>query len=263
MRATCRLTGAAKKTVERLLVLAGEACLKFHNEKVINLKSELIQVDEIWSFTYAKQKNVPFTKRKDQTGVGDTWTWTAFDSDSKLLIAWRVGNRDSADAYFFIHDLKQRLANRVQLTSDGHKAYLEAVEDAFGSDIDYAQLIKLYGMPYNPNAIPTMEARYSPPVCTGARKHVICGSPVKELISTSHMERQNLNMRMEMRRFTRLTNAFSKKIENHAHMVAIHTVYHNFCRIHKTLRCTPAMEAGISDRLFTLEDMANLIVDSK
>lgn len=259
MRATCRLTGAAKKTVERMLVIAGQACLKFHDKTVVGVNSKLVQVDEIWSFTYAKEKNVPFTKRKCQEGVGDTWTWTAFDADSKLLIAFRVGSRDASDAYFFIHDLKNRLANRVQLTSDGHKAYLQAVEDAFGADVDYAQLIKLYGMPYHPNAQPTTEARYSPPVCTGAIKRTITGSPEKSLISTSFIERQNLNMRMEMRRFTRLTNAFSKKVENHAHMIAIHTVYHNFCRIHKTLRVTPAMEAGLADHVWTIAEMAALI----
>ena len=206
------------------------------------------QVDEIWSFTYAKQKNVKTAKAAPE-GAGDTWTWTAIEADTKLILSWLVGGRDSEYAMAFMDDLRGRLANRVQLTSDGHKAYLEAVEGAFGADIDYAMLVKLYG------ETPESEKRYSPAQCIGARKRRITGDPDYEHVSTSYSERHNLTMRMQMRRFTRLTNAFSKKFENHMHMVALYTVWYNFVRIHKSLRITPAMAAGVSDRLWSLEDL--------
>lgn len=254
MRATARLTGAAKVTIERLLVSAGKACLAYQDRAMRSLQGRVWQVDEVWSFTYAKQKNLP-ERLKRKRNVGDTWTWIAIDADSKLVPCFRVGKRTARDAYFFIHDLKDRLSNRVQLTSDGLNCYLEAVESAFGSAIDYAQLVKLYGGDSPERGSAPAEIRYSPPPCTGARKTRITGSPDRKLISTSFVERQNLTLRMSNRRFTRLTNGYSKKIENHAHMLAIHFMVYNFCRIHHTLRVTPAMEAGVTDRLWTLEEV--------
>jgi len=253
MRSTSRLTGAAKKTVERMLVTAGKACAEYMDKAMRNLNCKLLQVDEVWSFTYAKQKNVP-ASMKGSDEVGDTWTWIAIDSKSKLIPCWHIGKRNATDAYQFINDLAPRLAGRVQLTSDGLKAYVEAVEGAFGADIDYAQLIKLYG-----NEIPNGEVRYSPAPCVGARKKNISGTPDKALISTSHVERQNLTVRMSNRRFTRLTNAFSKKLENHKHAAAINFMHYNFCRIHQTLRVTPAMEAGIADHVWGLEEIVALL----
>jgi IS1 family transposase len=253
MRATSRLTGAAKKTVERLLVSAGEACAEYHDKIMRNLTCKTLQVDEIWSFTYCKEANRPKHLRH-QGGIGDTWTWIALDADTKLIPSWYVGNRDAIAAHHFIHDLKERLANRVQLTSDGHSPYLQAVEDAFGSEIDYSMLIKLYGRETGKG-----EMRYSPPVCIGARRKKKIGNPDRNLISTSFIERQNLTLRMSNRRFTRLTNGYSKKIENHTHMIAISMMHYNFCRIHHTLRCTPAMEAGIADHVWTLEELIALI----
>jgi IS1 family transposase len=252
IRAITRLTGASKNTVSKLLIDAGKACAAYHDANVRGVKAKRIQVDEIWSFTYAKQKNVATAKAAPDE-AGDTWTWTAIDADSKLIVSYLVGGRDAEYAKGFIDDLASRLANRVQLTSDGLKAYLEAVEGAFGCDVDYAQLVKMYG--------PTITApgRYSPAECTGAKKNRVEGNPDGAHISTSYVERQNLTMRMHMRRFTRLTNAFSKKIENHAHAVALHMMYYNFVRIHKTLRMTPAMAAGVSDRLWEIEDIAALV----
>ena len=236
IRAVTRLTGVSKKAVSRLMVEAGEACAWYQDRVLRNLTCKRIQVDEIWAFVYAKQKNVPRAKAAP-TQAGDAWTWTAIDADTKLIPSWFVGGRDSDAAIIFMDDLASRLANRVQLTSDGHKAYLEAVEGAFGSDIDYAMLVKIYG--------PSLEGekRYSPAECIGAVKHRIEGNPDPKYVSTSYAERQNLNMRMHTRRFTRLTNAFSKKIENHAHSVALFAMYHNFVRIDKTLRMMPAMAA--------------------
>jgi len=254
MRSTSRLTGAAKKTVERMLVMAGTACADFMDKTMRNLPCRILQVDEVWSFTHCKQANIP-KHLKGAKDLGDTWTWIALDSKSKLVPTFHVGKRDAVDAYLFISDLAGRLANRVHLTSDGHKAYLQAVEDAFGSEIDYAQLIKLYGNEHGP----VTEARYSPPPCIGARKKRISGSPQDRLVSTSHIERQNLTVRMGNRRFTRLTNAFSKKLENHKHAAAIHFMHYNFCRIHSTLRVTPAMEAGIADHVWSLEEVVALI----
>jgi IS1 family transposase len=252
MRSISRVVDVSINTVGKMLIDAGEACAAFHDEKVRDVKAKRVQVDEIWSFTAAKQKNVANMK-KPVEGAGDTWTWTALDADSKLIVQWFVGGRDGYSAKLFIDDLKTRLANRVQLTSDGHRAYLEAVEDAFGDDIDYAQLVKIYG------TAPEAEKRYSPPECIGAKPHRITGNPDPAHISTSCVERQNLTMRMHMRRFTRLTNAFSKKFMSHVHMVALYTVWYNWVRIHKTLRVTPAMAAGLTDKLMGFEDIVALM----
>lgn len=251
MRATSRLTGAAKKTVERMLISAGTACAAYHDKIMRNLPCKVLQVDEVWSFCGMKEANVPEEMKGE--GFGDVWTWVALDSESKLIPCWHIGKRDYTDASKFISDLASRLASRVQLTSDGHVPYLKAVEDAFGADIDYSMLIKLYGKPSG------AETRYSPPVCIGARKRRVMGSPKRSLVSTSHIERQNLTMRMSMRRFTRLTNGYSKKIENHGHAMAIYTMHYNFCRIHHSLRVTPAMEAGLTDHVWTVEELINLI----
>lgn len=253
VRATCRLTGADKKTVLRLLEKVGEACLAFHDRTVRNLNSKRVQADELWSFCYAKAKNVPAEKR-GQFGYGDVWTWTAMDADSKLMVSWFVGGRDGGAAYEMMSDCARRLANRVQLTTDGHKAYLEAVEDVFGIGIDYAMLVKLFG-----ENTKEENRKYSPAVCVGTERKVIQGDPDKEHISTSYVERSNLSVRMHTRRFTRLTNAFSKKIENHVHAVALFFTFYNFCRVHQTLRVTPAMEAGIADHVWTVEEIVGLV----
>ena len=254
MRAIARIADVSINTVSKLLVDAGGACAAFHDERVRDVQARRVQVDEIWSFTYAKQKNVPNAKRAPAE-AGDTWTWTAIEADTKLIVSWLVGGRDGEYAMAFMDDLRSRLANRVQLTSDGHKAYLEAVEGAFGADIDYAMLVKLYG-----TAPESAKGRYSPAECIGARKEAIEGDPDWAHVSTSYAERQNLSMRMHMRRFTRLTNAFSKKFENHVHMVALYTVFYNWTRQHKSLKgVTPAMEAGITDRLWSMEDIAEMV----
>jgi IS1 family transposase len=250
MRAVSRLVDCSINTVTRELLLAGQACADFHDRMVLNVKARRVQCDEIWSFVYAKQKNVPQAKRGE---AGDVWTWTALDADSKLIISYLIGGRGSDYAMVLMDDLRSRLANRVQLTTDGHAAYLEAVEGAFGGDVDYAMLVKLYG------ETPDAEKRYSPAACIGARKTKIEGDPDPAHISTSYTERANLTMRMHMRRFTRLTNGFSKKIANHAHMVALYTVWYNWIRLHKSLRTTPAMAAGLTDKLMTLEDVVRLI----
>ncbi|MHA1545458.1 MAG: IS1 family transposase, partial [Alphaproteobacteria bacterium] len=221
---------------------------------VRNVKAARIQCDEIWSFCYAKAKNVAKAKAAP-AGSGDVWTWTALDSDSKLIVSYELGDRSASTAIEFMDDLRTRLANRVQLTTDGHKAYLEAVEGAFGGDVDFAQLIKLYGD--EPNKGP--ERKYSPSICTGAKKRRVEGDPDPRHVSTSHVERNNLTMRMGMRRFTRLTNAFSKKLENHFHMLSLYFVHYNFCRMHKTLRMSPAMAAGVSDTLHDMEWLAEMI----
>ncbi len=242
-------------TVAKLLIDAGKVCADLHDELVQDVTASRVQCDEIWAFTYAKQKNVARAKAA-LAKAGDTWTWTALDSDSKLIVSWLVGGRDGDHAIEFMDDLRSRLANRVQLTTDGHKAYLEAVEGAFGGDVDYAQLIKLYGEPTGQKG---HERKYSPSECTGTRKRRIEGNPDRAAVSTSHVERQNLTMRMQMRRFTRLTNAFSKKFENHMHMVALYTVWYNFIRIHKTLRVTPAMEASLSKTVWDMEDLVRIM----
>lgn len=255
MRSISRITGASINTVTKLLVDAGEACAAYHDEAVRNVNARLVQCDEIWSFCYAKQKNVAAAKAAPD-GAGDVWTWTALDSESKMILAYEVGDRSSATAFEFMDDLSRRLSNRVQLTTDGHKAYLEAVEGVFGADIDYAMLVKLYGEPAGRK---TAERRYSPAECIGARKEWISGDPDKALVSTSHVERHNLTMRMGMRRFTRLTNAFSKKLANHLHMLSLYFVHYNFCRVHKSLRMSPAMAAGVSDTLRDVEWIVSLI----
>ena len=254
MRSISRVCDVSINTVSKLLVDAGKACAAFHDEKVRGVKARRVQVDEIWSFTAAKQKNVANMKAPVE-GAGDTWTWTAIEAETKLLITWLVGGRNSDYAIAFMDDLRDRLANRVQLTSDGHRAYLEAVEGAFGGDVDYAQLVKLYGA-----ASESAKGRYSPAECIGARKERIEGSPDPKHISTSFAERQNLTMRMQMRRFTRLTNAFSKKFENHMHMVALYTVWYNFVKQHKTLKgLSPAMASGLSETLWSMTDLAEMI----
>ena len=231
--------------------------MAYHDTDVRDVNAKRIQVDEIWTFTYAKQKNVA-TAKAAPDGAGDTWTWTALDADSKLIVTYFVGGRDGECAMWFVDDLRARLANRVQLTSDGHKAYLEAVEGAFGSDIDYAQLVKLYGA-----APESAKGRYSPAECTGTRKTRIEGDPDLKHVSTSYVERNNLTMRMHMRRFTRLANAFSKKVENHAYAVALHMMYYNFVRIHSKPRMSPAMAAGVTDRLWEIGDIVKLVEDAE
>jgi IS1 family transposase len=252
IRAITRVTGVHKVTVARLMNDAGRAVADYQDAALRNLKTKRVQVDEIWSFTYAKQRNVPTAKAAPE-GAGDTWTWTAIDADSKLVMSWMVGGRDGDYAMAFMDDVAKRLVNRVQLTSDGHKSYLEAVEGAFGGDVDYAMLVKLYGVTPGP------AGRYSPAECTGIRKTAIEGKPDMKHVSTSYVERQNLTMRMHMRRFTRLTNGFSKKVEAHANAVALHFAYYNFVRIHKTLRMTPAMAAGVTDRLWEMADLVAIV----
>jgi len=252
MRAVSRVVDVSINTVTKLLVDAGLACARFHDEAVRGVKAKRVQCDEIWSFCYAKAKNVPTAKAAPE-GAGDVWTWTALDSDSKLIVSYLIGGRDSEYALAFMDDLRSRLANRVQLTTDGHRAYLNAVEEAFGDDIDYAQLVKLYG------EAPEAQKRYSPAECIGIRKDRITGNPDRAHVSTSHVERSNLSMRMHMRRFTRLTNAHSKKFEHHCHMVALYTVWYNYARINKAVRMAPAMAARISDRLWTMADIVGLI----
>ena len=239
-------------TVTKLLVDLGFTCAKYQDEVMQNLPCKRIQCDEIWSFCYPKRKNVP-VKKQGQSGYGDVWTWVAIDAESKLVPTWFVGDRDAESANEFIKDLAPRLARRVQLTTDGLKVYVEAVDEAFRSNIDYAMLVKLFGEDK------TEQHRYSPPKCNGTKRRTVLGNPESEHISTSYVERQNLTMRMGMRRLTRLTNAFSKKVQNHAHAVALHFMYYNFVRIHKSLRVSPAMEAGVSDHLWSLEQIIGLL----
>lgn len=258
IRATVRMTGAAKNTVTKLLVELGEACRRAHNLHVQFLKTKIVQVDEIWCFVGCKAKNVR-PERMMEKGIGDAWTWTAIDADSKLMISWLCGGRDAGHAKRFLDDVAFRLSNRVQLTSDGHQAYLKTVPEAFDNNVDYAMLVKMYG----PSSNNTPEARYSPPKCNGTKRHVICGMPDQTHVSTSYAERANLTMRMSMRRFTRLTNAFSKKVENLEHATAVHFMHYNFVRVHQTLKTTPAVVAGIADRAWTVEDMIALLEPKK
>jgi IS1 family transposase len=253
MRATTRLVGVSINTVTKLLVDLGTACAIYQDEVMRNLPCKRVQVDEIWAFCYAKRKNVT-PAMQDVLGRGDAWTWVAIDADTKLVPSYLVGLRDADYAKAFIADLASRLANRVQLTSDGHKSYLSAVEDAFGAKIDYAMLVKMYGNPSGHES----ERRYSSGECCGAIKGVVCGKRDEAHISTSFVERQNLSMRMGMRRFTRLTNGFSKKIENHAYALAIYYMHYNFGRIPRTLRVTPATEANVSDHVWSLEEIVDL-----
>lgn len=254
LRATTRMIrefqgGCSINTVTKLLEEVGEACANYQDKHQRNLKCNKVQVDEIWSFVYSKQKNVPEGMEQE---AGDVWTWTAIDAETKLVPSWRIDGRDAGAALEFISDLGSRMANRIQLTSDGHKAYLEAVEQTFGNDVDYAQLVKMYGE--------TVEGqkRYSPTHCVGARKAAVTGNPDPCCISTSFVERQNLTMRMSMRRFTRLTNAFSKKVENHAHAIALHFMHYNFVRIHKSLKVSPAMAANVTGTLWSLENIIEM-----
>ena len=257
LRSISRVADVSINTVTKLLEDAGETCLALHDELVVGVKASRIECDEIWSFCYAKQKNVQAAKRPVD-GAGDVWTWTAIDAKSKLMCAYFVGDRSGQSAIALMDDLRSRLANRVQLTTDGHKAYLEAVEGAFGDDVDYAQLIKLYG-----DVPEAAKGRYSPAVCTGTRKVRVTGKPVKALVSTSYVERMNLSIRMQNRRFTRLTNGFSKKLDNHVHALALYFAFYNFVRIHKTLKMSPALAAGITDKLWSLEDIAERVEASR
>jgi IS1 family transposase len=256
VRATVRLTGVAKNTVVKLLLDLGAASAAYMDANLRNLPCKRIQCDEIWSFIGAKQKNVTKEMREKNPAAGDCWTWTALCADTKLVLSCLVGGRDAGYAHEFMQDVASRLKHRVQLTTDGHKPYLSAVEDAFGSDIDYAQLVKVYGP--SPD-----EHRYSPPKCLECIANVVTGDPDPDHISTSYVERQNLTMRMSMRRFTRLTNAFSRKIENHSAAVALYFMWYNFGRVHQTLRVTPAMEAGVSDHVWSVEEIVALIASNQ
>lgn len=250
LRSTARMTNVHRTSIMKLLCDLGKACAEYQQKHLINLHCKRIQCDEIWSFVYAKEKNVP-TNMKGK--AGDIWTWTALCADTKLICSFMLGSRDAYTAKIFMDDLAGRLANRVQLTTDGHRPYLDAVERAFGSEIDYAQLVKIYG------GNETLEKKYSSDNCIGTRVDAIKGKPVLSSVSISFVERQNLTMRMSMRRFTRLTNAFSKKVENHFYAIALHFMHYNFCRIHQTLRVTPAMEAKITDHVWSLEELIQLI----
>jgi IS1 family transposase len=254
MRSVSRVTGVSINTVSKLLIDAGLACAAFHDAKVRNVPAKAIQCDEIWSFSYAKKKNVKFAKAAPE-GAGDVWTWTAIDADSKLIVSWHVGDRSQDTGISFMGDVKGRLKNKVQLTTDGHKAYLKAVSEV-DLDADYAMLIKIFATDY------AGPARYSPPKCIGTQTQVIKGNPNPDLINTSFAERQNLTMRMSMRRFTRLTNAFSKKFENHCHALALYFVWYNFCRVHTTLGVTPAMAAGVVETVMKMTDVARMIDDA-
>jgi IS1 family transposase len=252
LRSVSRMTGNSLVTILKLLANLGGVCAEYHDALVRGVSAKRVQCDEIWNFCYAKAKNVPLEKKG--SGAGDVWTWVGIDADTKLIISYLVGGRDAEWASQFMQDLASRISNRIQLTTDGHRVYAEAVEQAFGAGIDYAMLVKIYGA-----SMDTPESRYSPATCIGCRTGVLSGQPDPKHISTSFVERQNLTMRMSMRRFTRLTNAFSKKIENLRHAVAIHYMHYNFCRVHKTLRVTPAMEAGLTDHIWTLEELVSLL----
>jgi IS1 family transposase len=252
IRAVSRMTGIARNTISDMLVELGAACAEYQDTALRNLQSKRIQCDEIWAFCYAKDKNVP-AEMKGRLGFGSVWTWTAIDADTKLIASWMVGSRDTESAHEFIQDLAGRLANRVQLTTDGHKPYLEAVDYAFSGEIDYAMLIKIYGDSGE------NEKRYSPAEWVASERKTISGSPARKHVSTSYVERQNLTMRMAMRRFTRLTNGFSKKLENHIAAVSLHFMHYNFVRIHQTLKVTPAMAAGVTDRLWEISDIVELL----
>ena len=254
VNAACRISGASKMTVLKLLADAGQACSDYLDANVRGLTSKRIECDEIWSFCYAKQKNVAKAVAAPE-GAGDVWTWTAIDADSKLMVSYLVASRDAGSAYAFMHDVAARLNNRVQLTTDGYKPYLAAVSDAFNNDVDYAQLVKVYGQP----ADSTDRRRYSPAECSGTIVGKTIGKPDHDYISTSYIERSNLTVRMQNRRFTRLTNAFSKKLDNHIHSFSLFAMHYNYCKIHKTLRVTPAMEAGLTDHVWNHEEIIELL----
>ena len=257
INAACRVSGASKNTVLKLLADVGAVSAMYLDDNIKGLKSKRVECDEIWSFCYSKQKNVAAaTSAPDE--AGDVWTWTAIDVDTKLIVSYLVGGRDAEYASAFLDDLRSRIDTRIQLTTDGHKAYLNAVEDAFGADVDYAQLIKVFG-----NAPDGGKGRYSPAECTGIKKQVISGNPDMSKVSTSYIERSNLTMRMHNRRFTRLTNGFSKKFENHLHAISLFTMHYNYCKIHKTLRVTPAMEAGLTDHIWELEEVIGLLFQNE
>lgn len=253
IRITARFTDVSKNTVTKLLQDVGRACQAFQDEKVNNLRSKCVRCHEIWSFVYSQQKNVP-NRMEDQ--AGNVWTWVGIDAESKLVISWYVGNRSADSAYILIHDVAGRLSNMVQFTTDGQSAYLEAVEDAFGGIVDYERLVKLYGIGIEGNR---NEKKYNPVKCVGTKTNVISSHPETNHVSTSYLEGQNIKLRMHMRRSTCLTNAFSKKIENHAYAVALHFVYYNFCKKHNTIRITPAMEAGLMNKWMDIEDIVNLV----
>ncbi len=253
MRSIERIVGCSINTVTKLLCDVGAACAKYHDENVRGLQSKLVECDEIWSFCYAKQRNVATAKAAPE-GAGDVWTWTAIDANSKLIISYLLGGRDAEYALEFTDDLRSRIDSRVQLTTDGYKVYLKAMEESFGDDVDYAQLVKMFG-----NAPGSTAGRYSPAECTGIKKVRITGNPEYNKVSTSYVERQNLTMRMHMRRFTRLTKGFGKKLENQLHAVSLHFMHYNFAKIHKTLRVTPAMQAGLSDHVWSIEEIARLV----
>jgi len=255
MRATSRITGVARNTIDKLLVELGAACLDYQDRTLRNLPCKRIQVDECWAFCYAKAKNVTPEIAAKNPHAGDVWTWAAIDADTKLIPSWIIGPRDGVTARLFVSDLADRLTDRIQLTSDGLNAYLAAVEKAFRGDVDYAMLVKIYG------AVNDGEKRYSPAQCIGCEKHEVVGYPDPAHVSTSYIERANLTMRMGMRRFTRLTNAFSRKIENHSAAVALHMMYYNFSRIHQTLKVTPAMAVGVTSKLWEIEDIIALLDD--
>jgi IS1 family transposase len=255
LRSIVRMTGVAINTVTKLLVDMGCACAAYHHHHVRNVRVRRLQCDEIWQFIGAKKKNV--TPEQEEKGWGDSWTWTAIDADTKLCVTYYVGDRGKIAAYEFMRDCADRIVGRPQITTDAHRPYLQAVEDAFGADVDYAQLHKIYGASGEP------ETRYSPATCIGCEMKTVIGDPDPKHVSTSYVERQNLTMRMSMRRFTRLTNGFSKKLENHGHMIALYFMHYNFCRIHKTLRVTPAMEAGLADHVWTLEELCGLLESGK
>jgi IS1 family transposase len=254
MRSTSRLCDVSINTVSKLLLDVGSACWVYQDRVMRDLPCTKIQCDEIWSFCYSKQKNVP-ESRKGEYGLGDVWTWTAICADTKLVPVFMVGKRNYETAQYFIQELAHRIRHRIQLSTDGNNLYLGAIEAAFGRDIDYAMLVKIYG---GPSGATEQERKYSPGECCGAIKTADCGNPEERAVSTSYVERQNLTMRMSMRRFTRLTNGFSKKVQNHECAVALHFMYYNFGRVHKSLRVTPAMEAGIADHVWSLEEIAAL-----
>lgn len=251
INATSRITGVSKNTVLKLLIHVGTACAAYQDRVMVNLNCKKVQCDEIWAFVGMKQKNVP-SELKGTLGFGDVYTWLGIDAETKLIPCWHVGTRSAESAYDFIHDLASRMANRIQLNTDGHSAYVMAVEDAFGNDVNFAQLVMIYG---TLGQTKEDHRRYSPADCTGTMKRRITGNPNIKDVSTSYIERANLTIRMHMRRFTRLTNAFSKKLENHMHAVSLHFMFYNFCKIHMSLRVTPAMEAGIDDHVWSMEEL--------